>query len=68
MTDKKQYHYIYCDDGTEMIEKNGDYITNMEEATDLLNEQNQQIKQLKKEIKAKDKIIKLYYEQNKMLD
>lgn len=57
MSEKKHYHYIYNNDGTEMIEyNNGHYIMDMDDATELLNEQYQQIKQLEQELsEMKDK-------------
>lgn len=47
---KKRYWYIYNDDGTEMIRYNGNYLMDMEDATEKLNEQDAEIKRLEDEL------------------
>ena len=53
-----KYKYIYFDDGSEMIENDGDYLTNMEEATEELNKQDKDIQRLKLSINGLNYALK----------
>lgn len=53
---------FYVCDEQELIKGNLESFFEEDEVIDLLNEQDNEIKQLKKELKKKDEIIKLYYQ------
>lgn len=62
---EKRFDYTHYDDGTESIydRKKDEYYWDMQlsQIEELLNELNDENEQLKKELKAKDKVIEMYY-------